>query len=147
MNHCAPTCNETKLNISHNIRDYRSDANWIIILFFVLLLTNIQNINAVRAVLLWVFWLRTRKLAVYERRDSRASVASFGDISRTSANLLKRTLRMLESSLSVPDIWSAFSGTYVESLCEWNGNEQLNVKFGLWAVPSQNGPWETAAKA
>lgn len=78
--------------------------------------TKMQNINAVRAIRLCVFWLRTRRLAAYDRRDSNASVASCGDISRTSANLLKRTLRMLESSLSVPDIWSAFSGTYVESL-------------------------------
>lgn len=44
-----------------------------------------------------------RMLAAYDRRDISASVASCADISRTSAILLKRTLRMLESSLSVPE--------------------------------------------
>lgn len=62
-----------------------------------------QNINAVRAVLLLVFCRRILMLAVYDKRDISASVASCGDISRTSANLLNLTLRILESSLSVPD--------------------------------------------
>lgn len=56
-------------------------------------------------------------LAEYDNLDISASFASCGDISRTSANLLNLTLRILESSLSVPDICSAvFIGTNVESL-------------------------------
>lgn len=85
-------------------------------------LTKTQNINAVRAVLWFVFWRRTRMLAEYDNRDINASPASCGDISLTSANLLKRTLRMLESSLSTPETVSAFIGTNVESLCEIQAN-------------------------
>lgn len=56
-------------------------------------------------------------LAEYDSRDINASFASCGDISRTSANLLNLTLRILESSLSVPDICSVvLIGTNVESL-------------------------------
>lgn len=55
-------------------------------------------------------------LAEYDNLDIRASPASCGDISLTSASLLNRTLRMLESSLSVPEMVSVFIGTNVESL-------------------------------
>lgn len=83
-------------------------------------LTKTQNIKAVRAVLWFVFCRRIRMLAAYDKRDINASVASCGDISRTSASLLNRTLRMLESSLSVPEMWPPFLiGTYVESLNEF----------------------------
>jgi hypothetical protein len=79
-----------------------------------------QNMRAVRAVLWWLFDLDILKLAEYDKRDMRASIASWGDISRTSASLLKRTLLILESSLSVPDTVGSATliGTNEGSLCK-----------------------------
>lgn len=60
-----------------------------------------------------------RTLAVYDKRANRASVASTSDICLTSANLLKRTERIDESSLSVPEHRSrsgVLTGTNVGSL-------------------------------
>lgn len=49
------------------------------------------------------------KLAWYDSLANNASAASVSDICRTSATLLKRTERMEESSLSVPELRSTFS--------------------------------------